>query len=100
MNHARVNSIRQKAATYLQRISDLEARVKDQGIHERLKHAKFTVGDVEGVFLSQLEREQRTAEQEARWLSYTTMVLALAEFEINPIEDAVAKFGDGVVTKP
>ncbi len=88
-NPARVEMIRQKASAHLKRISDLEARVKDPSIRERLKHAKFTVGDVEGVFLSQLEREQRTPEQEARWLSYTVMVLALAELEINPIEDAV-----------
>lgn len=97
---ARVNLIRQKAAAYLKTIPDLEARVKDPGMRERLQHARFTVSDVERFFLGQLEREQRTAEQEARWLNYTTMALVLAELELNPIQDAVAKYGDGVVSVP
>jgi hypothetical protein len=88
-NPARVSLIREKAAAQAKRISDLEARVKDSGIRDRLKHARFTVGDVEHFFLSQLEREQRTREQEARWLDYTIMALTLAELQINQVEDAV-----------
>jgi hypothetical protein len=95
---ARVTSIRQKADAKLRRISDLEARVKDPGIREHLQRAKYNVEDVEHFFLSQLEREQRTSEQEARWLSYTVMALTLAELRLNEIEDAVAKFGSGVMS--
>jgi hypothetical protein len=93
---ARVASIRDKAAGYLTRISNLEQRVNDPGFRKQLQHVRDTVDDVERFFLSQLDRENRSPQQEVRWLNYANMALAISELELNPLEDAVAKYGDKI----
>jgi hypothetical protein len=92
----RVQTLREKAAGYLQAVSDLEAKVKDPGTHERLQRVRNTLSDVENIFLTQLQRDVRSREQEVRWLGYTEMVLTMAAMQLHEIEDDVAKYGSDI----
>jgi hypothetical protein len=89
-NQARVNTFRQKAAANLKTIADLEPHAKDDNTRHRLRLAQNTMSDIDGFFLARIEREERTAEQETRWLEYTRMALVLGELQLAEVQDALA----------
>jgi hypothetical protein len=93
-----VKAIRASVAAYLQSVTALEAQVQDPYFRGRLQQVRFGLEDVESFFLGSLLYESRTPAQEATWLEYAEVALAIAVRHLKVIQDAVAKFGPNVVT--
>jgi hypothetical protein len=93
MIHAaeRVKAIRDRVATQMRLLADLEGRVSDAYMRGRLKHVRDSLTDIETFFLESLSREERTPEAEAIWLSQAEMVLQMATRRLKSIQDDVAK---------
>jgi hypothetical protein len=100
MIHApeRVDAIRRTAAAKLKQVEELERQLKDSYMLGRLKQVRHWFEDVENFFLSSLEKESRTAEAEAQWLSGAEWALQMGIGQLKTIQDIVAKYGPNVVT--
>jgi hypothetical protein len=92
----RVKAIRASAATYIQSVTDLEAKIQDAYFRGRLRQIRFGLEDVESFFLGSLTRESRTPAQESYWLDNAELALAIAVRQLKGIQDAVAKYGTNV----
>jgi hypothetical protein len=102
MIHApdRVKAIRERAATSVQSITDLEAKVQDPFFRGRLQQVRYWFEDIERFFLESLSKESRTPAQESAWLESAEFALQMAVRQLKPVQDAVAKYGPNVATAP
>jgi hypothetical protein len=84
----RVERIRQAIAKGLKRISALEARIvgENTGLRHQVAQARDHFDDVELNYLSVLEGQEQSPQQEARWLDSADMHLAVAITETDVIE--------------
>ena len=87
----RVELMRSGIAKGLRRISAIEAKLigKTTGLREQLAHARNHFNDVELNYLSFLDKQERTPQQEARWLNSADMHLAVAITETDLIEKLI-----------
>ena len=70
----RVQAIRARVATQLESIKSLEAKIV-KGKLDALQVARNQTEDVETFFLKDLDRNDRTPAEEARWLSFAEHTL-------------------------
>jgi len=89
----RVDNIRARAQAQLERIEALQAKIV-KGDHEALRVARFQTEDIETFFLQDLERRNRTAPEEAFWLSGAERMLQVWTPYLDRTEDTFKKFGD------
>ena len=84
----RVERIRQSIAKGLKRLSALEAKIagKNNDVRQQLAQARNHFDDIELNYLSELGKEERSPQQEARWLDSADMHLAVAITETDVIE--------------
>jgi hypothetical protein len=84
----RVERIRQSIAKGLKRLSALEAKIagKNNDVRLQLAQARNHFDDIELNYLSELGKEERSRQQEARWLDSADMHLAVAITETDVIE--------------
>lgn len=94
----RVDAIRKHASERIKLIEDWEAKVRDQYIRGQLHMLKNCYSDVEGLFLSSLNREDRTAEQEARWLTGAETYIKSAESRLAGLLEPLGEFGPKIQT--
>ncbi len=95
----RVKAIRDDIAAYTQSVANLEARVKDPYIRERLQQVRDWLQDAERFFLGNLLHESRSAAQESVWLEKAEMFLQIAVVpHLKVVQDAVAKYGPNITT--
>jgi hypothetical protein len=73
-NTARVEAVRARVAAQLDLINSLEAKIVKGKLHA-LEVARHQTADIETFFLRDLERQDRTPAEEARWLSYAEYML-------------------------
>jgi hypothetical protein len=87
MIHApdRVKAIRDRAATGLQAITDLEAKVQDPFFRGRLQQVRHWFEDVENFFLESLSRESRNQTQESAWLEGAEFALQMATRQLKSV---------------
>jgi len=89
---ARVDAIRARAMAQIELIKSLEAMIV-KGKHEMLEVARNQTEDIETLFLMDLDRQERTAAEEARWLSYAEHMLQTWGPSLKQTEDQFRKFG-------
>jgi hypothetical protein len=73
-DQARVEAIRACAAAQIELIKLLEAKII-KGKLPALDVARRQTGDIESCLLKDLERQDRTPAEEARWLDYAERML-------------------------
>jgi len=88
-DQARVDAIRARVAAQIELIRSLEAKIV-KGTFPALEVARKQTGDIASFFLEDVERQGRTAAEEARWLSYAEHMLQVwAPY----LKDVEAQFG-------
>jgi hypothetical protein len=90
-NQARVDAIRARALAQIELIKSLDAMIV-KGKHETLEIARNQTDDIETFFLRDLDKD-RTAAEEARWLSYAEHMLQIWGPSLKQIEAQFKKFG-------
>src|SRR5260370_42377669 len=91
-DQARVDAIRARAAAQIELIKSLEAKIV-RGKLSTFEVARRQTGDIESFFLKDLERNERTPDEEARWLSYAEHMLQTWGPYLKETEAQFAKFG-------
>jgi hypothetical protein len=95
-DQARVDSIRARAAAQIELIKSLEAKIV-KGKHPMLEVARKQTGDIEAFFLVGLDRNERTPNEEARWLSFAEHMLQTWVPYLKETESQFNKYGgDGI----
>jgi hypothetical protein len=92
---ARVAAIRARVAAQLDLIKSLEAKIV-KGQLDALKVARNQTEDIETFFLQDLERQDRTASEEARWLSVAEHMLHTWGPSLKQMEEKFSKYGDRI----
>ena len=85
-NTQRVASIRTRAKIEIARTTQLQAKIK-KGELPILTVAHNQLDDIETFWLTQLERESRTPQEEAVWLDQAEKTLQIWTAELNRIEE-------------
>src|SRR5215471_13732892 len=89
---ARVEAIRARAAARIALIKSLESKIV-KGKHVMLEVARHHMGDIESFFLQDLNRRDRTPNEEAMWLSGAEYMLQSWEPNLKEAEEKFGKFG-------
>lgn len=90
---ARVDAIRARVAAQLELINSLKAKIV-KGKLDALNVARMQTDDIETFFLRDLERNDRTPAEEARWLSYAEHMLKTWGPYLKQTEERFSKTGD------
>lgn len=90
---ARVEAIRARINVQLELVKSLEAKIA-KGNLDPLRLARLHTEDIESFFLKDLDRKDRTADEEARWLSSAEENLQAAAASLDHIKQQFSKFGD------
>jgi len=88
----RVDSIRARTKAQLELVATLEAKIK-KGTLPQLQLARNQLGDIEGFFLGQLGKEDRTLREEALWLDGAEHMLQMWTGELKKVDEQFRKFG-------
>ena len=92
----RVDAIRQQAATGLEILARLEARVSaGENLKEQLQLIRNWLEDIETSYLAILSREEQTPANETLVLNAAEAILNAALAILKPIQDAVSKYPPG-----
>ena len=92
----RVDAILANVTAGLQALSDIEGQVKDPGFLDQLKLPRNWFGDVESLYLRQLETGERTPAEEARWLDFAEHHLALTNELLKNKKGLFEKYGPNI----
>ena len=92
---ARVAAIRARVAAQIDLIKSLEAKIV-KGKLDALAVARNQTEDIETFFLQDLERQDRTPAEEARWLSYAEHMLQTWGPYLKQAEEQFSKYGDRI----
>lgn len=90
---ARAEAIRVRVAARLDLIKSLEAKIV-KGKLDALEVARNQTEDIETFFLRDLERQDRTPPEEARWLSYAEQQFQAWGPYLKEGQDRFNKYGD------
>jgi hypothetical protein len=93
---ARVDAIRARMNVQLQLVDSLKAKIV-KGNLDALDVARNQTEDIETFFLTNLDRNPRTPEQEAFWLSGAERMLQTWVSYLKQTEAQFSKFGDAGV---
>jgi len=88
---ARVEAIRARVAAQLELITILEAKIV-KGRLDALTVARNQIADIETFFIQDLERRDRTAPEEARWLSCAEHMLQTWEPYLTQAQAQFSKY--------
>ncbi len=89
---ARVEAIRRRAEAQIALISLLKAKISKEKL-DALEVARNQTADIETLYLRNLEHEDRTPAEEARWLSYAESMLQTWVPYLKQTEEQFSKFG-------
>ena len=92
---ARVAAIRARVAAQIDLIKSLEAKIV-KGKLDALEVARNQTEDIETFFLQDLERQDRTPAEEARWLSSAEHMLQTWGPYLKQTEEQFSKYGDRI----
>lgn len=92
---ARVEAIRARVAAQLELVTSLEAKIV-KGKLDALQVARNQTADIETVLLRDLERQDRTPAEEARWLSFAEHMLQTWAPYLKQTEEQFIKYGDRI----
>ena len=90
---ARVDAIRARVAAQIELINSLQAKIV-KGKLDWLDVARNQTQDVETLFLRDLERQDRSPGEEARWLSFAEYMLQTWELQLKQTQDQFSKYGN------
>ena len=90
---ARVDAIRACAVAQIELTKSLEAKIV-KGKLDMLEVARRQTEDIETFFLRDLERNDRTPAEEARWLSYAEHMLQTWGPYLKLTHERFSKYGD------
>jgi hypothetical protein len=90
---ARVEAIRARVNAHLELIKLLQSKIA-KGNLPALEVARNQIKDVETLYLNDLDKKDRTAVEEAEWLSYAEAYLHASEPQLRQIEGQIKSFGD------
>lgn len=88
----RVDSLRARVAAQLDLIRSLEAKIV-KGKLDALEVARYQTEDIETFFLRDLERQDRTPAEEARWLSYAERQFQTRGPYLREVQERFNKYG-------
>jgi hypothetical protein len=88
----RVDALRARVAAQLDSIKSLEAKIVE-GKLDALEVARCQTEDIESFFLQDLERQDRTAADEARWLSYAEHQFQTWGPYLRDVQERFKKYG-------
>ena len=91
----RVLAIRARIAAQIDLIKSLEAKIV-KGKLDALEVARHQTEDIETFFLQDLERQDRTPAEEARWLSSAEHMLQTWGPYLKQTEEQFSKYGDRI----
>jgi hypothetical protein len=91
----RVVAIRARVAAQIDLIKSLEAKIV-KGKLDALEVARHQTEDIETFFLQDLERQDRTPAEEARWLSPAEHILQTWGPYLKQTEEQFSKYGDRI----
>lgn len=91
----RVVAIRARVAAQIDLIKSLEAKIV-KGKLDALEVARNQTEDIETFFLQDLERQDRTPAEEARWLSSAEHMLQSWGPYLKQTEEQFSKYGDRI----
>jgi hypothetical protein len=93
----RVDAIRSRIKSQVELAESLKAKIV-KGDDERrwLDMIRMQTEDVESLYLSKLDREDRTPAQEAQWLLYAEQMLAIHVPKLKQMEEQFKKYGDKI----
>ncbi len=90
---ARVEAIRARVAAQTALINSLEARIVKGKLHA-LEVARHQTADIETFFIRDLERQDRTPDEEARRLSYAEYMLQTWGPYLEQTQEQFRKYGN------
>src|SRR3989442_15947230 len=88
----RVDALRARVAVQLDLIKSLEAKIV-KGKLDALEVARYQTEDIETFFLRDLERQDRTPAEEARWLSYAEHQFQTWGPYLSEVQERFNKYG-------
>ena len=91
----RVLAIRARVAAQIDLIKSLEGKIV-KGKLDALEVARNQTEDIETFFLQDLERQDRTPAEEARWLSSAEHMLQTWGPYLKQTEEQFSKYGDRI----
>jgi|HubBroStandDraft_6_1064221.scaffolds.fasta_scaffold2016414_1 hypothetical protein len=91
----RVVAIRARVAAQIDLIKSLEGKIV-KGKLDALEVARNQTEDIETFFLQDLERQDRTPAEEARWLSSAEHMLQTWGPYLKQTEEQFSKYGDRI----
>jgi hypothetical protein len=94
-NTARVAAIRARVTAQIDLIKSLEAKIV-KGKLDALEVARNQTEDIETLFLQDLEGQDRTLAEEARWLSSAEHMLQTWGPYLKQTEEQFNKYGDRI----
>jgi hypothetical protein len=92
----RVSSLRSRADAQISLASQLQAKIK-KGKLPILTVARNQLGDIEEFFIADLDKTERTPQDERRWLDNAERVLQIWTSELQWIEDRFKQSGGGSI---
>ena len=92
----RVDALRAAAKVGIDALNELQAKTTDSGFHEMLVFPRHWFGDIESVFLSQLENKDRTPVAEASRLDAAERFLDTARGELRRLQELFNTHGPGI----
>lgn len=91
-DEARVQLIRDRIASQIELIRSLQEKIV-KGKLDALDVALKQTGDIEDFFLADLERNDRTPGEEARWLSSAEYMLRIWEPYLKKTQEQLSRHG-------
>jgi hypothetical protein len=91
----RVHAIRARAVAQIELIKSLEAKIL-KGKLQALEVARNQTQDIETFFLRELEGNDRTPAEEARWLSFAEQMLQTWVPYLKQTQEQFSKYGDRI----
>jgi two-component sensor histidine kinase len=88
---ARVEAIRRRVAVQLDLITSLESNIA-KGKLDALEVARNQTNDIESLYLKDLDRHERSPEEEARWLFYAEQMLGAWGPYLKQTEEQFSRF--------
>ena len=96
-DYARVEKIRRRAEAKLQSLEKLHGKSNAPEFLSQFRLALHWLSDLEHLFLADLSRNARTAEEESRWLNWAEEFLNMGEKQAAAAEELFEALSKGIL---
>ena len=96
-DHARVEKIRRRAEAKLESLEKLHGKSNAPEFLSQFRLALHWLSDLEHLFLADLSRNARSAEEESRWLSWAEEFLSMGDKQAAAAEELFEALSRGIL---